>query len=52
MEKADHNYILTDIKTKITLPDGSPVILDPNSTIIYKITKRQVMPALPDPPKK
>ena len=43
---ADKDYILTDIKTDIRLPDGRAAPIDPNSSIIYKITKPLVLPAV------
>lgn len=45
---ADHPYIITDITTDIRLPDGTPAPINQNSSVIYKITKRQSMP--PPPP--
>lgn len=46
---ADRDYILTEINTNITLPNGEPAPIEPNSSIIYKITKPKAMPPLPKP---
>ena len=45
----DINYVLTDITTDIRLPDGSPAPIDRNSSVIYKITKRPILPPPLDP---
>jgi len=45
---ADMNYILTDINVSVNLPNGSPAPLDPNSSIIFSITKPKYLP-LPPP---
>ena len=41
---ADKDYILTNIHTNITLPNGEPAPIEPNSSVIYKITKPKSMP--------
>ena len=50
---ADADYVITDITTDIRLPDGNPAPIDENSSVIYKITKPQIMPVPPmlPPPK-
>ena len=44
---ADKDYIISTIDTNITLPNGDPAPIEPNSTVIYKIRKPK---ALPPPP--
>ncbi len=44
---ADKDYIITSITTDIRLPDGRPAPIDENSSVIYKITKPQIMPIAP-----
>lgn len=41
---ADQDYILTEINTNITLPNGEPAPIENNSSVIYKITKPKVLP--------
>jgi len=41
---ATKSFTLTDIETEIRLPDGSRPRLDPHNSVIYKITKTQVLP--------
>ncbi len=48
---ADKPYILTDINTTITLPNGEPAPIEPNSSVIYKITKPKALPPPPLPVK-
>ena len=45
----DQNYIITDITTDIRLPDGSPAPIDRNSSVIYKIVQRPILPPPIDP---
>lgn len=47
---ADKDYILTEINTKITLPNGEPAPIEPNSSVIYKITKPKSLPPPPQSP--
>ena len=42
---AQRNYTLTDITTELRLPDSSRPILGSNSSVIYKITKAEPIPA-------
>ena len=44
---ADTDYVITSIMTDIRLPDGSPAPINDNSSVIYKITKPQIMPIPP-----
>ncbi len=44
---ADTDYVITSITTDIRLPDGSPAPINDNSSVIYKITKPQIMPLPP-----
>ena len=44
---ADKDYIISSITTDIRLPDGRAAPIDDNSSVIYKITKPQVMPIPP-----
>jgi hypothetical protein len=46
---ADRDYILTEINTNIILPNGEPAPIEPNSSVIYKITKPKSMPPPPLP---
>tara|TARA_R110000772_G_scaffold5594_2_gene20009 strand:- start:2033 stop:5329 length:3297 start_codon:yes stop_codon:yes gene_type:complete len=46
---ADKDYILTNIHTNITLPNGEPAPIEPNSSVIYKISKPKSMPPPPLP---
>lgn len=46
------DFTLSEVETDIRLPDGSRPKLDPNSAIIYKITKPQVPLNIVSPPQK
>ena len=48
---ADKDYVLTDILVDIRNPDSSPARIGPENSLMFKIQKRQAMPALPPPPK-
>jgi hypothetical protein len=41
---ADQEYYITDFTTQIRQPDGKPANIDDNSSVIYRITKRQTLP--------
>ena len=41
---ATKSYTLTDVETEIRLPDGTRPRLDPHNSVIYKITKPQILP--------
>ncbi len=41
---ADREYSLTDFETQIRRPDGQPANIDDNSSVIYRITKKQMLP--------
>ena len=42
---ATKSFTLTDVETEIRLPDGSRPRLDPHNSVIYKITKPQMLPS-------
>jgi len=48
---AEIDYVLTDILVDIRNPDSSPARIGPENSLMFKIQKRQAMPALPPPPK-
>ena len=41
---ADRDYVISEINTNITLPNGEPAPIEPNSSVIYKITKPKILP--------